>query len=42
MENLVARGLVRSIGVSNVGPRRLQQLLSAATIPPAGRCVAGA
>ena len=34
MEQLVARGLVKSIGVSNFGARRLQQLLSFATIPP--------
>lgn len=36
MEKLVRQGLVHSIGVSNLGPKRLQQLLSSASIPPAG------
>jgi len=32
----VRRGLVRSIGVSNFGTRRLKLLLASALIPPEG------
>ncbi len=35
MEGLVREGLVRSIGVSNFGARKLQDILSYAQIPPA-------
>lgn len=35
MERLVSQGLVRSIGVANFSVRKLQDLLAAATIPPA-------
>lgn len=35
MEGLVREGLVRSIGVSNFGVKKLADLLSYATIPPA-------
>ncbi|CAM6081672.1 unnamed protein product [Calypogeia fissa] len=35
MENLVERGFVRSIGVSNFSCKKLQDLLSTARIPPA-------
>ncbi|KAL1504385.1 hypothetical protein AB1Y20_010791 [Prymnesium parvum] len=35
MEALHAAGLARAIGISNVGPRRLQALLHTARVPPA-------
>lgn len=35
MEGLVREGLVRSIGVSNFGVRKLADMLSYAAIPPA-------
>ena len=35
MEGLVREGLVRSIGVSNWGTRKLAELLSYAQMPPA-------
>ena len=35
MEGLVREGLVRSIGVSNFGAKKLADILSYATIPPA-------
>lgn len=35
MERLVAEGLVRSIGVSNFGPRRLRRILNEGTLRPA-------
>ena len=35
MEGLVREGLVRSIGVSNFGARKLAEILSYAQIPPA-------
>lgn len=35
MEDLVDRGLVRSIGVSNFSPEKIQEILQNARIPPA-------
>jgi diketogulonate reductase-like aldo/keto reductase len=42
MEGLVREGLVRSIGVSNFGARKLADILSYAQVPPAVCQVRGA